>query len=401
MRANSGKPRAITSAAVLAGAFMMAAASPAMAQGKPATTGTPAAAPAPAASTPPAAPAPAASTPPAAPAAPAAAAAEPAKPAAATPPKKPLTEAQKKDAAKKAYKDAEAKLDKADYAGALVLYQEADQLVPGAAPKFKIAACLDKLGRVKEAHESYKVFLGGSPDAEKYKDKIAEAKVRMDALAKTPAKVKVVVTGGEPPPSDLQVALDGAPQQGIELAVPPGKHKLTANAAGYDTATVDFEVAFADAKEVSLALTKSPVVAPVPVPVAATEPPKQAPPPAQPQEPQSKVPAYVTLGLAGAGAIVGTVFGIQALGSKSDYEDNPTQESFDDTERNALLADMSFGVAITFGVTGVVLLLSSDSTEAPKTGSPTHTAPAKAATRPVVLPYVGPDGGGAAATFKF
>ena len=35
------------------------------------------------------------------------------------------------------------------------------------------------------------------------------------------------------------------------------------------------------------------------------------------------------------GAIVGTIFGIQALSAKSDFDDHPTTEAADDVERNA------------------------------------------------------------------
>lgn len=331
--------------------------------------------------------------------------AEPAKPAAAAPaakPAKPMTDAQKKDAAKDAYKEAEEKFGKGDYAGALELYKKADELVPGAAPKYKIAACNDKLGKVKDAVAGYKAFLDAQPDPEKYKDKITDATSRKDALEKTPAKVKVGIIGPESPAS-ATFMVDGAAQAGPELSVAPGKHKISAQAPGFDMATQDIEVAFADQKEISITLTKS---AAPPPPVAAVTPPAGGTPPEQPagpaeppakSEPRSKVPAYVTLGLAGAGAVVGTIFGIQALGSKSDYEATPTQELFDDTERNALLADMSFGVAITFGVTGAVLLFS-DRGEAKGEATP----PSKTATvKPVVLPYVSPDGAGAAASLRF
>jgi hypothetical protein len=72
------------------------------------------------------------------------------------------------------------------------------------------------------------------------------------------------------------------------------------------------------------------------------------------------VPAYVTLGIAGVAGVVGTIFGVKALGSKSDFDKTPSTEAADDTERSALIADMAFGVAITLGVTGVVLLTSDD-----------------------------------------
>jgi hypothetical protein len=50
---------------------------------------------------------------------------------------------------------------------------------------------------------------------------------------------------------------------------------------------------------------------------------------------------------------------------------------------------MSFGVALTFGVTGLVLLLSD---EEPET---------TASTRPFVAPWVGPNSGGAVGTLRF
>jgi hypothetical protein len=70
------------------------------------------------------------------------------------------------------------------------------------------------------------------------------------------------------------------------------------------------------------------------------------------------------VGLVGAG--IGTVFGIQALGAKSDFDKNPTSDNADKAERDALIADMSFGVALTLGITGIVLLTAGgdDSNEA-------------------------------------
>ena len=106
----------------------------------------------------------------------------------------------------------------------------------------------------------------------------------------------------------------------------------------------------------------------------------------------SVIPAVVTLSLAGTGAIVGTVFGVLALSSKSSFDETPTQDLFDETERNALIADMSFGVALTFGVTGLVLLLTSGSSE---------EEPKPAATGFQLTPFAGPSGGGAVGTFKF
>ena len=109
------------------------------------------------------------------------------------------------------------------------------------------------------------------------------------------------------------------------------------------------------------------------------------------------VPAYVTLGIAGGAAIVGTIFGVQALGSKSDYDKAPSTELADDTERSALIADMAFGVAITLGVTGIVLLTSDDEPPPAASGSTKPTAKPRFA----FTPYAGPKSAGARARLAF
>jgi tetratricopeptide (TPR) repeat protein len=321
------------------------------------------------------------------------------------PPGKKLTEAQKKDGAKKAFKAAEDKFAAGDYAGAIVFYQAADDLVPGAMPKYKIAVATEKMNKPVEAVAAYQKFLDASPDAEKFKDKIAEAKAKQEALRKTPAKVKVTLNPQpEPPGIVVSYEVDGVAQQvvGNEISVPPGKHKITAKATGYEAATKEVEVTFAEAKDLEMSMSKKaaapPAVAAVP-PTTATPatPPPTKPPVTPPSEPRSNVPAYVTIGLAGAGIVVGTIFGVMALGAKSDYEEAPTQELFDKAERSALLADMSYGIALTFGVTGIVLLLSNDTPEPAAKGALTKPAVGK----PTFAPWIGPQGGGGAATLRF
>ena len=422
-----------TAAAVLTGLLALTTALPAQAQGKPA--GKPAAAPA---------------KPAAAPAKPTAA---PAKPAAgvkatvavkgtatakAPPPPKPLTDKQKKDLAKKNYKEGEALFKDAKYAEALEHYRIAEDAVPIGATKYKIAASLDKIGKVQESVAAYQLFLDSKPDEAKMKDAIADSTARVEALKKTPGKVRVATEPSSPP--NLKFAIDtAAPVPGIavppsaaaappaagvtasgsvslggsagaagatgtagatgaapapaaapamafngEFSMAPGHHKITATADGYDPTSAEIDLAFAETKDVKLALNPTP-----------------PPPP-----PRSNVPAYVTLGLAGAGAIVGTIFGVSALGSKSDFNKpgGATVENADKTDRNALIADMSFAVALTFGVTGAVLLLSNDTPSETKAASngTVHKKPVKSAMpRGFVAPYAGPTGGGAAAFMTF
>jgi hypothetical protein len=118
------------------------------------------------------------------------------------------------------------------------------------------------------------------------------------------------------------------------------------------------------------------------------------------------VPAIVTGGLAIAAAAVGTVFGVIALGDKSDFDKNPTTQTADSGDTHALIADMAFGVAVTFGVTSAVLFLTKDESVTPT--SSIHgatTAKATAAKKTAVTftptPIVGPHSGGAGFVLRF
>ncbi len=68
----------------------------------------------------------------------------------------------------------------------------------------------------------------------------------------------------------------------------------------------------------------------------------------------------MTGGLAVVAAGVGTVFGIITLNDKSNFDKNPTSSTADDGNTHALITDMAFGIALTFGVTSAVLFLTKD-----------------------------------------
>jgi hypothetical protein len=115
----------------------------------------------------------------------------------------------------------------------------------------------------------------------------------------------------------------------------------------------------------------------------------------------------VTGAVAIVAAGVGTVFGIVALNESHDFNKpgGATTQKADDGENNALVADMMFGIAITFGVTSAVLFLSNDAPATAKADP--HVAkglpkakPAKAVTI-TAAPYVTPTGGGAGALVRF
>ncbi|MCA9595459.1 MAG: PEGA domain-containing protein [Myxococcales bacterium] len=302
-----------------------------------------------------------------------------------------------RDAARKAYGAGEKAYDAGKYEEAYDSFQKANELIPSPHAEYWMAMALDKQGKEKEATEAFDKLMANPGVAKIGDDKLSTAKKRLGELkAKQVGEVNIVTT-----PPGASVSVDGEAQPGetpMIVKLPPGAHKISISSAGYENMDVDVDVTAGQRSDQNLELKATedatPVAAPPPVEETPMPPPTEAPPKA---EPRSKVPAYVTLGIAAAGAGVGTFFGIKALSAKSDFNDNPTSDKADDVERNALIADMAFGVAITLGVTGVVLLTSSDSAE-PAKEAKIKKAPAAKLN---FAPYVSPKGGGAAARLIF
>ncbi len=305
----------------------------------------------------------------------------------------PPTPAQKAEA-KKAYNAGKKAYGSEDFAAAAEAFKKADATIPSPHAKYWYAVSLDKSdaedAKLMEKIAAYDAYLADAGADQVGQDLFEGAAKRLDELkGKAPATVKLTSV-----PEGATITVDGEAQQGatpLELTLAAGTHKIAVAAEGYLTKEIEVTLEGTQTLEQSVELEAEP-----PPPVEAEpEPPPAAPePPPPPPEEPSKVPAYVTLGIAGAGAVVGTIFGVSALSKKSDFDDNPTNELADDVERNALISDMAFGVAITLGVTGVVLLTSKEETAAKM-----NRLPRKAKLQ--VAPYVGRKSGGAAARITF
>lgn len=264
-----------------------------------------------------------------------------------------------------------------DYETAVTHFQRAAALVPSASAQYWLATSLDLKGDARGAILGFQTLLENPEFTTLPPDQQDAAKSRLEALEQLPATVALTVK-----PADAQLLVDGVPQPGVSpfsVKLAPGKHTLRVQRDGHEPIETELEVGPAELLEDNVELT--PIAAAAPPPAATPAP---APPPA---EPRSKVPAYITLGVAGAGAIVGTIFGIQALGAQKTFDDEPTAAHADDVERNALIADMAFGVAFTLGITGVVLLTSDE--------------PVESAASLEVTPYASKTGGGASARLAF
>jgi hypothetical protein len=273
------------------------------------------------------------------------------------------------------------------YAAAEAHFGLADSLLPAVQAKYWRAMSLDQLGNVPAALAAFELVLASSDNSQLGPEKLAHAQARQRALAATPAELVLTTT---PPGARVNVS-------GVELKAPtpitlrlaPGRHVLRVWLDGYEPQQIELKVTPGAKLTPTLTLQPSanPRSAETPIPALPTD----STPAATPRSP---IPGIVTLGIAGASAIVGTIFGIKALGDKDDFDDRPTTGAADDVERNALIADMAFGVTLTLGITGVVLLIAEDPL-------PEQQVSSVSSQRLKLAPYVAPTGAGAAATLVF
>lgn len=275
------------------------------------------------------------------------------------------------------------------YAAAAEHFARADQLLPAIQAKYWRAMSLDKQGDVAGAYAALGVVLADAKKDELGAEKLQAAAARQRELGAVPAELLVTTT---PAGAHVQVSgVDVPTPTPLSLRLASGRHELVISLPGYESQRVPITATPGAQLRPNVTLlpqTASPQAGPI-APLGETGALDTT------SAPRSLVPGYVTLGIAGAAAIVGTIFGVRALSDKKDYDKNPTAKGADDVERNALIADMAFGVTLTLGVTGIVLLVADDSV--PQTAS----KPSSTSAGLHVQPYVSPQGAGASASMSF
>jgi hypothetical protein len=308
-------------------------------------------------------------------------------------------------AAKKHYGEGDKKYKAGDFAGALTEFKAANDIKSTPQAERYIGMTEDNLGHYAAAADWYDKFLAHVPD--KLASEGDEIKKRDAEIKALPGKVHIEST-----PPGANVTIDDKPQASpapLDIDLSPGPHTIRLTAQGRLPAQKQIDVGYASAEAVTVTLESAPpppVAPPAPPVSVAVSPPPPAPAP-PPSEPRSQVPAYITGALAIAAAGVGTVFGVLALNDKSSFDKTPTTQIADNGDTHSLISDMSFGVAITFGVTSAVLFLTRDEAPAAAAASAAKDTPAKAASskrRGVTItptPMVGAHSGGAGFVLQF
>ena len=306
-------------------------------------------------------------------------------------------------AAKKHYGDGDKKFKAGDYAGAETEFKLANDVKSTPQAERFIGMCEDAQGHFPAAVEWYDRFLSHVPDRMAAQgDEIHKREAVLKAL---PGKVHI-----ESNPPGASVKVDDKPESAptpMEVELAPGTHTIKLTEPGRLPTEKAVDVAFASSSNVTADLDLEPPPPPPPPVVQTPPPPPPAPaaPAAPPPEQHSQVPAIVTGVLAIAAAGVGTAFGIVTLNDKSQYDKNPTLQTENTGDSHALICDMSFGIALTLGVTSAVLFLTKDEAQTSSTATKPTTAKAPSAKKNQVTltatPLVGTHSGGAGVLLRF
>jgi hypothetical protein len=275
-----------------------------------------------------------------------------------------------------------------DFVTAAAEFKKAQEAIPSPFAEYWLASSLDKADpeqkNPKGTVEAYELFVTNPGARHVGADKVDEAVARIKTLrALLPATLMVITS-----PPGASVTVNGEKLEGttpLTTERPAGAYRVEATVEGYEPLSVDVSLEGGITLEQQMNLVKA-----APPPVAAA-PPEEA-------KKRSMVPAYVTAGVAGASLILGTVFGILALDAQSRFNENPSADLADEQERNALICDMALGVAVTLGITSVVLFTAREDAS---TGKSKGRAVATTRRGVTLAPYASTTGGGARARLTF
>ncbi|MGA3119275.1 MAG: hypothetical protein ABSF69_00770 [Polyangiaceae bacterium] len=293
-----------------------------------------------------------------------------------------------------------------DCPGAVDKLTRAESLVHAPTTALPLAQCDIKLGKLVAGTEILNRLVHETlpPNAPKsWTDAKLQAQPLLDSTSPRIGKLRIHVDRPPGTTADVQVTVDGEDVPSVVLdndrPTDPGTHRITATAAGLTAADATTSVGEGQVQSLTLRLDAPPATGPAgaaaPAPAAAFQP---APLPSSSATAQSpnRVPAYVMFGVGGAGVVVGTLFGILALGAKSSLDTacdanrvcpTSSQGDINAYKTDPLVSTVGFGTGVAALAIGTILLITAHSEAAPKTA---HFE---------VRPWAGPGSGGIAGSF--
>lgn len=269
-------------------------------------------------------------------------------------------------------------LQKKDYAKAADRFGRADALVHAPTLVVDWARALQGLGRFVEAHEKYELVLREGVDAASPKSwtrALEEATKELAALKPRLAWITVVLQE----PSEAEVAIDGVPipaaALGVKRAADPGFPEVSVSAPGYEPFKQTVTVGPGEEKTLEVSLRKVPEMmessAPAPTVTTAGE-----------HGSGQRIAAYVTLGVGGAGLVLGAVTGGLTLKKRSDLESecingvcsSDSSKKVESYHKYGTISAVSLAVGVAGVGAGLALLLTAPKVETAAAGASTKRA---------------------------
>jgi hypothetical protein len=285
------------------------------------------------------------------------------------------------------------------YAEACPKLAESQRLEPKLGTLLNLAVCNEKLGKIATAWAEYASAAAmARHEGPREAEREAFARDQAAALEKRLAHLTLQASG---PTAGVRLAVDEQPLADAVLGTPipidPGKHRISASAAGKKPWSVQIDVpgekadfvVSVPALEAEAAAPPAVPPSPVPAPVLPPAEPLRAPvipepPPIVPQPAASTGPSTSTIliatgfGVGGAGVLVGAVTGAVTLANASSIRQNCTNNQCGSDQASAIsgantlanTSNVAFGIGAAGVVVGVVGLFLRPSPPAPlaKTG---------------------------------
>ncbi len=200
----------------------------------------------------------------------------------------------------------------------------------------------------------------------------AQERARQVLERALPRIAKLTVNVNAPPGAAVVVALNDRPlpaaMVGVERPIDPGEYVISVRGEGVTPASQT--VKLAEGAVESVTLTVEPVPAAPPPPPPPVEPAPLAPAPAAVGAREGnplRTAGYVLLGVGGVGVVVGSVFGVKALGQRSDLDEvcpdqlcpRSAEDDLDALRTTATVSTVGIGVGIGAAAVGTVLVFTS------------------------------------------
>lgn len=244
------------------------------------------------------------------------------------------------EAAQDAVLEGRAHLKAGRYPEGIAAYEKAHAAFPDPRHLFTIASAWERTDRACErAVPAWDRYLKACSACE---DRPAADQRRAQLVARCPVKVTLT---SDPSGAQITIAGEARGTTPLDVALAPGRHEVRAEITGQPALDTALQVAAGTPQSVSLRFGAN---VPVEVLVAASVTPAV-----------DNTWAWVAFGVAGAGAVLGTVSLVQMYGSVDDFDNAETRgaasSAKDDADTQAVLAQVGLGVALAGAATGFLL----------------------------------------------